>query len=181
VRGRWSGPGWSLCGRRGAPGRGDACGGGDEAGGGPERPAHRGVPGGEEEGSLSGGGDRRLWLGHTSRKSAEWSERCAGPVRSSWRLKRGRSRGVLSPMAGGVGGQRCARTERAEAGSRASRGGEIGLASTTAHGRQWIRTTSARGQRRAEHGVERVGVGGRWRGGMAARGERGDEATRVLG
>jgi hypothetical protein len=181
VRGRWSGPGWSLCGRRGAPGRGDACGGGDEAGGGPERPVHRGVPGGEEEGSLSGGGDRRLWLGHTSRKSAEWSERCAGPVRSSWRLKRGRSRGVLSPMAGGVGGQRCARTERAEAGSRASRGGEIGLASTTAHGRQWIRTTSARGQRRAEHGVERVGVGGRWRGGMAARGERGDEATRVLG
>jgi hypothetical protein len=26
-----------------------------------------------------------------------------------------------------------------------------------------------------------VGVGGRWRGGVAARGERGDEATRVLG
>jgi hypothetical protein len=50
------------------------------------------------------------------------------------------------------------------------------LASTTAHGRQWIGTASARGQRRAEHGVERVGVGGRWRGGMAAHGERGDEA-----
>jgi hypothetical protein len=122
VMGRWSGRGRSLCGRRGAPGRGDACGGrdGDEVGGGPERPAHGGVPGGEEEGSLSGGGDRRLWLGHTSRKSAEWLERCAGPVRSSWRLKRGRSRGVLSPMAGGVGGQRCARTERAEVDSRAS-------------------------------------------------------------
>jgi hypothetical protein len=57
VRGRWSGRGRSLCGRRGAPGRGDACGGGDEAGGGPERPAHGGVPSGEEEGSLSGGGD----------------------------------------------------------------------------------------------------------------------------
>jgi hypothetical protein len=55
------------------------------------------------------------------------------------------------------------------------------LASTTAHGRQWIGTTSARGQRRAEHGVEHVGVGGRWRGGVAARGERGDEATRVFG
>jgi hypothetical protein len=87
VRGRWSGPGRSLCGRRGAPGRGDACGGGDEARGGPERPAHGGVPDGEEEGGLSSGGDRRLWLGHTSRKSVEWSERCAGPVRSSWRLK----------------------------------------------------------------------------------------------
>jgi hypothetical protein len=47
----------------------------------------------------------------------------------------------------------------AEAGSKASRGGENGLASMTAHGRQWIRTTSARGQRRVEHGVERV-VGG---------------------
>jgi hypothetical protein len=41
--------------------------------------------------------------------------------------------------------------------------------------------TSARGQGRAEHGVERVGVGGRWRGGVAVRGERGDESTRVLG
>jgi hypothetical protein len=172
VRGRWSGPGRSLCGRRGAPGRGDACGGGDEAGGGPERPAHGGVPSGEEEGGLSGGGDQRLWLGHTSRKSAEWSERCAGPVRSSWRLKQGRSRGMLSPMVGGVSGRRCAWTELAEAGSRASRGGEIGLASTTAHGRQWIGTTSARGQRRAEHGVERMGVGGRW---------CGNEATGVLG
>jgi hypothetical protein len=49
----------------------------------------------------------------------------------------------------------------AEAGSRASRGGENGLASTTAHGRQWIGTTSARGQRRAEHGVERVAGGAR--------------------
>jgi hypothetical protein len=88
---------------------------------------------------------------------------------------------VLSPMAGGIGGRRCAWTERAEAGIRASRGGEIGLASTTAHGRQWIGTASARGQRRAEHGVERVRVGGRWRGDVAARGERGDEATRVLG
>jgi hypothetical protein len=87
VRGRWRGRGRSLCGCRGAPSRGDACGGRDEAGGGPERPTHGGVPGGEEEGGLSGGGDRRLWLGHTSRKSAEWSERCAGPVRSSWRLK----------------------------------------------------------------------------------------------
>jgi hypothetical protein len=115
VRGRWRGRGRSLCGRRGAPGRGDACGGGDEAGGGLERPAHGGVPGEEKEGGLSGGGGRRLWLGHTSRKSAEWSERCAGPMRSSWRLKRGRSRGVLSPMVGGVGGRRCARTERAEA------------------------------------------------------------------
>jgi hypothetical protein len=115
VRGRWRGRGRSLCGRRGAPGWSDACGGGDEAGGGLERPAHSGVPGGEEEGGLSGGGDRRLWLGHMSRKSVEWSERCAGPVRSSWRLKRGRSRGVLSPMAGGVGGRRCALTERAEA------------------------------------------------------------------
>jgi hypothetical protein len=76
--------------------------------------------------------------------------------------------------AGGIGGWRCARTERAEAGSRASRG-EIGLASTTAHGRQWIGTASARGQRRAEHGVERMGVGGRWHGSMAAHGERGDE------
>jgi hypothetical protein len=91
VRGRWRGQGWSLCGRRGAPGRDDACGGGDEAGGGPERPAHGGVPDGEEEGGLSGGGERRLWLGHTSRKSVEWSERCAGPVRSSWRLKRSTS------------------------------------------------------------------------------------------
>jgi hypothetical protein len=44
----------------------------------------------------------------------------------------------------------------AEAGSKASRGGENGLASMTAHGRQWIRTASARGQRRAEHGIERV-------------------------
>jgi hypothetical protein len=143
--------------------------------------AHGGVPDGEEEGGLSGGGDRRLWLVHTSRNSAEWSERCTGPVRSSWRLKRGRSRDVLSPMAGGVGGRRCAWTERAEAGSRASRGGEIGLASTTAHGQQWIGTASARGQLRAEHGIERVGVGGRWRGGVAARGEHDDEATRVLG
>jgi hypothetical protein len=50
------------------------------------------------------------------------------------------------------------------------------LALTTAHGRQWIGTASARGQRRAEHGVERVGVDGRWRGGVAARGESGDEA-----
>jgi hypothetical protein len=50
------------------------------------------------------------------------------------------------------------------------------LASTTTHERRWIGTTSARGQRRAEHGVEHVGVGGRWRGGVAARGERGDEA-----
>jgi hypothetical protein len=58
VRGGWSGRGRSLCGRRGAPGRGDACGGGDEAGGGPERPTHGGVPSGEEEGSLSGRGDR---------------------------------------------------------------------------------------------------------------------------
>jgi hypothetical protein len=115
VRGRWRGRGRSLCGRRGAPGQGDACRGGDETEGGPERPAHGGVPGGEEEGGLSGGGDRWLWLRHTSRKSAEWSERCAGPVRSSWRLKQGRSRGVLSPMAGGVGGRRCALTERAEA------------------------------------------------------------------
>jgi hypothetical protein len=88
---------------------------------------------------------------------------------------------VLSPMAGGVAGWRCAWTERAEAGSRALRGGEIGLASTTAHGRQWTGTASACGQRRAEHGVERVGVGGRWRGGVAAHGERGDEAIRVLG
>jgi hypothetical protein len=55
------------------------------------------------------------------------------------------------------------------------------LASTTAHGREWIGTTSARGQRRAEHGVEHVRVGGRWRGGVAVRGERGDEATRVFG
>jgi hypothetical protein len=141
------------------PGR--ARGGEGEAGGGLERPAHSGVPGGEEEGGRSGGGDRRLWLGHTSRKSAEWSKRCVGPMRSSWRLKRGRSRGVLSPMAGDIDGRHCTRTERAEAGSRASRGGEIGLASTTAHGRQWIGTTSARGQQRAEHGVERVGVGGR--------------------
>jgi hypothetical protein len=31
VRGRWRGQGQSLCGHRGAPGRGDACGGGDEA------------------------------------------------------------------------------------------------------------------------------------------------------
>jgi hypothetical protein len=30
------------------------------------------------------------------------------------------------------------------------------------------------------HG-QRVGVGGRWRGGVAARGEHGDEATRMLG
>jgi hypothetical protein len=30
------------------------------------------------------------------------------------------------------------------------------------------------------HG-RRVEVGGRWRGGVAARGERGDEATRALG
>jgi hypothetical protein len=90
-------------------------------------------------------------------------------------------RGVLSPMASGVSGRRCTWTERAEAGSRALRGGEIGLASTTAHGRQWIGTASARGQRRAEHDVERVGVGGRWHGGVAVRGERGDEATRVLG
>jgi hypothetical protein len=163
VRGHWSGRERSLCGHRGAPGRGDACGGRDEAGGGPEWPAHSGVPGGEEEGGLSGGRDQRLWIGHTSRKSAEWSERCAGPVRSSWKLKRGRSRGVLSPMAGGIAGRCCARTERAEAGSRALRGGEIGLASTTAHGRQWIGTASACGQRRVEHGVERVGVGGRWR------------------
>jgi hypothetical protein len=87
VRGRWSGRGRSLCGRGGTPGQGDAYGGGDEAEGGPERPTHGGVPDGEEEGGLSGRGDRRLWLGHTSRKSAEWSERCAGPVRSSWRLK----------------------------------------------------------------------------------------------
>jgi hypothetical protein len=36
-----------------------------------------------------------------------------------------------------------------------------GLASMTAHGRQWIRTASARGQRRAEHGVERVVSGAR--------------------
>jgi hypothetical protein len=79
---------------------------------------------------------------------------------------------VLSPLAGGIGGRRCAQTERAEAGSRASRGGEIGLALTTTHGRQWIGTASARGQRRAEHGVERMGVGGRW---------RGDEATCMLG
>jgi hypothetical protein len=50
------------------PGRGR--GGEGEAGGGPERPAHGGVPGGEEEGGHSGGGDRRLWLRHTSRKSA---------------------------------------------------------------------------------------------------------------
>jgi hypothetical protein len=49
----------------------------------------------------------------------------------------------------------------AEAGSKASRGGENGLASTTAHGRRWIGTTSARGQQRAEHGVERV-AGGAW-------------------
>jgi hypothetical protein len=155
------------------PGR--ARGGEGEAGGGPERPTHSGVPSREEEGGRSGGGDRRLWLEHTLRKSAEWSERCAGPMRRSWRLKRERSRGVLSPMAGGIGGRYCAQTERAEVGSRASQG-EIGLASTTAHGRQWIGTTSARGQRRAEHGVEHVGVGGRWRGGMAARGERCDEA-----
>jgi hypothetical protein len=44
----------------------------------------------------------------------------------------------------------------AEEGSKASRGGENELASMTAHGRQWIRTASARGQRRAEHSVERV-------------------------
>jgi hypothetical protein len=50
------------------PGRGR--GGEGEAGGGPERPTHGGVPGGEEEGGRSGGGDRRLWLRHTSRKSA---------------------------------------------------------------------------------------------------------------
>jgi hypothetical protein len=49
----------------------------------------------------------------------------------------------------------------AEAGSKASRGGENGLASTIAHGRQWIGTASARGQRRAEHGVERVAGGAR--------------------
>jgi hypothetical protein len=109
VRGHWRGRGRSLCGRRGASSRGDAC------GGGPERPAHGGVPDGEEEGGLSGGGDRRLWLGHTSRKSAEWLERCVGPMWSSWRLKRGRSRGVLPPMAGGVDGRRCTLTERAKA------------------------------------------------------------------
>jgi hypothetical protein len=56
VRGRWSGRGRSLCGRQVAPGRGDACGGGDEAGGGPERPAHGGVPSGEEEEGLSAEG-----------------------------------------------------------------------------------------------------------------------------
>jgi hypothetical protein len=88
---------------------------------------------------------------------------------------------VVSPMVGGVGGRHCAWTEQAEADSRASREGEIGLASTTAHGRQLIGTASARGQRRTEHGIERVGDGGRWHGGVAARGERGDEATRVLG
>jgi hypothetical protein len=46
-------------------------------------------------------------------------------------------------------------------GSKASRGGDNGLASMTAHGRQWIRTARARGQRRAEHGVERVAGGAR--------------------
>jgi hypothetical protein len=81
-------------------------------------PPHCGVPGREEEGSRSGGGDRRLWLGDTSRKSAKWSERCAGLVRSSWRSKQGWSRGMLSPMAGGVGSRRCALTERAEANER---------------------------------------------------------------
>jgi hypothetical protein len=44
----------------------------------------------------------------------------------------------------------------AEAGSKASRGGENGLASMTAYGRQWIRTARARGQQMAEHGVEHM-------------------------
>jgi hypothetical protein len=49
----------------------------------------------------------------------------------------------------------------AEADIKASRGGENGLALMTAHGRQWITTASARGQRRDEHGVERVAGGAR--------------------
>jgi hypothetical protein len=49
----------------------------------------------------------------------------------------------------------------AEAGSKGSLGGENGLAWMTAHGRQWIRTGSAHGQRRVEHGVERVAGGAR--------------------
>jgi hypothetical protein len=55
-----------------------------------------------------------------------------------------------------------------QGGAEESRGGRAGseeakqgLASMTAHGRQWIMTASARGQRRAEHGVERVAVGAR--------------------
>jgi hypothetical protein len=82
----------------------------------------------------------------------------------------GGRRRTSDAMAGGLGrsndgfslvwrGEEQSGSKGAEAGSKASRGGENGLASTTAHGRQWIGTASARGQRRAEHGVEHV-VGG---------------------
>jgi hypothetical protein len=69
----------------------------------------------------------------------------------------------------------------AEAGSKASRGGENGLASMTAHGRQWIRTASARGQRRIEHSVERVAGGARASGAWPAAVARAREGNRQPG
>jgi hypothetical protein len=56
----------------------------------------------------------------------------------------------------------------AQGGAEESRGGRAGseeakqgLTLMTAQGRQWIMMASARGQRRAEHGVERVAGGAR--------------------
>jgi hypothetical protein len=85
---------------------------------------------------------------------------------------RGGRRRTSDAMAGGLGRsndgfslvwqrEEQSGSKGAEVGSKASRGGENGLASMTAHGRQWTRTTSARGQRRAEHGVKGVAGGAR--------------------
>jgi hypothetical protein len=76
---------------------------------------------------------------------------------------------VLSPMAGGVGARCCAWTERPEAGSRALRGEGNG------HGfddsPRAMRLEARRTWRR-----HRMAGAWRWHGGVAARGERGDEA-----
>jgi hypothetical protein len=133
-------------------------------------------------GTAGGGCQRRGARGRSSRWGTDGagsdkgsmrpmieSESTGKPVRSSWRLKRARSRGVLLPMAGGVGGRRCTRTERAEAGSRASRGGENGLGFDDSP--RAMRPEARRTWRR-----HRMAGAWRWRGSVAARGEHSDEA-----